>query len=163
MFKALGNLKSMFEQAQQMGGKVEEIKAQLRQQKIEGSSGGGMVTVVLNGLGEMLQLKIDPLLIDNGEREMIEDLVPAAVNLAREKAMQAHTEAMQSMAGGLNIPGLEKAMAGFGLGASEQSESDQAENSSAQSDVANSASTNLNESQSENEDSENDGNALPPR
>ena len=55
MFKALGNLKSMFEQAQQMGGKVEELKAQLRQQKIEGSSGGGMVTVVVNGLGEMLQ------------------------------------------------------------------------------------------------------------
>ena len=163
MFKALGNLKSMFEQAQQMGGKVEEIKAQLRQQKIEGSSGGGMVTVVLNGLGEMLQLKIDPLLIDNGEREMIEDLVPAAVNQAREKAMQAHTEAMQSMAGGLNIPGLEKAMAGFGLGPSEQSESDQAEDSSAQSDVTDSASTNLNESQSGNEDSENDGNALPPR
>lgn len=119
MFKALGNLKSMFEQAQQMGGKVEEIKAKLRQQKIEGSAGGGMVTVVVNGLGEMLQLKVDPLLVDNGEREMIEDLVPAAVNQAREKAMQAHSEAMQAMAGGMNIPGLEKALAGFGLNPSD--------------------------------------------
>ena len=163
MFKALGNLKSMFEQAQQMGGKVEELKAQLRQQKIEGSAGGGMVTVVVNGLGEMLQLKIDPLLIDNGEREMIEDLVPAAVNQAREKAMQAHSEAMQSMAGGLNIPGLEKAMAGFGLGPAEPSTSEPSESSAAPSETSDSAVTDLNESQSENEDSENDGNALPPR
>ncbi|MFL2870764.1 MAG: YbaB/EbfC family nucleoid-associated protein [Pirellulaceae bacterium] len=158
MFKALGNLKSMFEQAQQMGGKVEELKAQLRLQKIDGSAGGGMVTVVVNGLGEMLQLKIDPLLVDNREREMIEDLVPAAVNQAREKAMQAHAEAMQSMAGGLNMPGLEKAMAGFGFGPTEQSES-----SSEHNDISSSTVTETSEEQIGSEDSDDDGNPLPPR
>ena len=153
MFKALGNLKSMFEQAQQMGGKVEEIKAKLRQQKIDGSAGGGMVTVVVNGLGEMLQLKVDPLLVDNGEREMIEDLVPAAVNQAREKAMQAHSEAMQAMAGGMNIPGLEKALAGFGLNPSDN-------------DV-NSTDTGVSESTESDDEPDNnsvdDDTTLPPR
>ena len=62
--------------------------------------------VDVNGLAEVLAVRIDPSLIEKGEREMIEDLLPAAFNAAQAKAKQMHAEAMQSLAGGLPIAGL---------------------------------------------------------
>ena len=76
-----------------------------------GKTGGGMVEVEVNGLGEVLRLTIDPQLVERGEREMIEDLVPAAVNQALAKAKQLHVEAMQSMTRDLDVPGLNEAIA----------------------------------------------------
>ncbi len=69
-----------------------------------------MVDVETNGLGEVLRVKIDPQLVANGDREMIEDLLPAAINQASMKAKQLHAEAMQSMTEGLNVPGLNDAL-----------------------------------------------------
>lgn len=108
MFKGLANIASLLRQAQQMGTKMQGISDQLRVQRATGSAGGGMVQVEVNGLGEVLKLTIDPALSD---REMIEDLVPAAVNQAQAKARELHMRAMQSLATDLDVPGLDEALA----------------------------------------------------
>ena len=111
MFKGLSNLGTLMRQAQQMGGRMQEITEQLRQKRVTGSAGGGMVQVEANGLGEVVRLTIEPQLVDSNEREMIEDLVPAAVNQALRNAKELHAEAMKSLTDGMELPGLEDAIA----------------------------------------------------
>jgi DNA-binding YbaB/EbfC family protein len=111
LFKGLANLASLMKQARQMGGKMQDIQQKLKAERVSGTAGGGMVEVEANGLGEILRLKIDPALVEKGEREMIEDLVPAAVNQANARAKQLHTEAMQSLTEGMELPGLNDALA----------------------------------------------------
>jgi nucleoid-associated protein EbfC len=109
MFKGLGNLANigaLMKQAQEMGGRMKAIQEELKTKKATGSAGGGLVEVDVNGLGEALAVRIDPSLVEKGEREMIEDLLPAAVNAAQSKARQMHTEAFQGLTGGLPIGGL---------------------------------------------------------
>ena len=113
VFKGLANLGSIMKQAQQMGGKVEEMNAQLRQQRTTANAGGGMVEVEANGLGEIIKLTIDPLLIEKNERDMIEDLVPAAVNQAIKKSHELRAEAMKGLTSGIELPGLDDAIAKF--------------------------------------------------
>ena len=113
MFKGLGNMASMIRQAQQMGGKMEEISAQLKTRRVTGTAGGGMVEVEANGLGEVLKVRIEPSLND---REMIEDLLPAAINQAAAKAKSLHLEMMQSLTGGMDLPGLNDMLAQMGGG-----------------------------------------------
>ena len=103
MFKGLGNLAnlgSLIKQAQQMGGRLQQISEELKTRRADGTAGGGMVTVEVNGVGEVLSCRIDPSLIAAGDRELIEDLLPAAVNQALAKAKQLHAEAMKSMTDG---------------------------------------------------------------
>lgn len=111
MFKELGNMASMLRQAQQVGGKMQEIAAQLKSKRVKGSAGGGMIEVEANGHGEVLKVKIDPTL--RGDLEMIEDLIPAAMNQVAAKAKQLHMEMMQSVTGDLNLPGLSEALSKF--------------------------------------------------
>lgn len=111
MLKELGNLASVLRQAQQFGGKMEAVSARLKNERVTASTGGGMVEVEVNGLGEVLRVTIDPLLVEQGEREMIEDLLPGAVNQAVSKARQLHVEAMSSLTEGFNMPGLADIMA----------------------------------------------------
>lgn len=110
MFKQLGNIASIMRQAQQMGGRMQEITAQLRHERVEGTSGGAMIRVEADGLGEVLTVRIDPALAAAGDLEMIEELLPAAINDARQKAKQLHATAMQSMTAGLDVPGLDEAI-----------------------------------------------------
>ena len=80
MLKGIGNLAnlgSMFKQAQEMGDKLQGLNQQLKTKRATGTAGGGLITVEVNGLGEVLQVQIDPSLIEKGDREMIEDLLPA--------------------------------------------------------------------------------------
>ena len=79
-----------------------------------GNAGGGLIEVEVNGLGEMLRLSIDPTLIEKNDRELIEDLVPAATNAALAKAKEQQAEVMQNIAGGMDIPGLSDALASLG-------------------------------------------------
>ncbi len=116
MFSSLGNIFSAVRKAQEMGGKMQEFNDQLRRQRITGTAGGGLVTVEANGLGEILTLKIDPMLMERHDREMIEDLVPAAVNQAKEKAQQLHAAAMKEVVSDMNMPGLEDAISRFSTG-----------------------------------------------
>ena len=116
MFKGLGNLGNLgalLKQAQEMGTRMQEINDQMRARRVTGHAGGGMIEVEVNGLGEIVRLQIDPQLVEHREREMIEDLIPAAVNDAQAKAKQLHAEAMQELTEGVNIPGLSDAMSKF--------------------------------------------------
>ena len=110
MFKGLANLGSIIKQAQQMGARVQEVNERLKGIRVTGSSGGGMVEAEVNGLGEVMRLTLDPTLVARHDRELIEDLVPAAVNQAVGKARQQHAAMMREMAGGMNLPGLDEAM-----------------------------------------------------
>ena len=103
MFKGLGDLASIMKQAQQMGSMMQDVAQQLKTQRVVGSAGGGMVEVEANGAGDVLRVTIEPSLVENDEREMIEDLIPAAVNQALQKAKQLHADVMKDAAGGLNI------------------------------------------------------------
>lgn len=113
MFKGLANLGSLLKQAQQMGGRMQELNERMKTQRATGSSGGGMVEVEVNGLAEVLRCRIDEGLIAGGDRELIEDLVVTAVNQAMTKTKQMHAEAMQSLTGGMSLPGLDEAMQQF--------------------------------------------------
>ena len=106
MLKGLGNLASMLRQAQQFSGKMESINARLKGERVAASTGGGMIEVQANGLGEIVGVRIDPALVERGEREMIEDLLPAAINQAVEKARHLHMDAMRSLTEGFDVPGL---------------------------------------------------------
>jgi len=110
MFKELGNLASLVRQAQQMGGRMKALNEKLKSERATASTGAGMVEVEVNGLGEVLRVKIDPSLVERGDREMIEDLIPAAVNEAVVKARQLHVDAMKTMTDDLSLPGLEDAI-----------------------------------------------------
>jgi DNA-binding YbaB/EbfC family protein len=106
MFKQLSNLASLMKQAQQMGGKMQEVQDKLKSQRVTGTAGAGMVSVEVNGLGEVLRVSIEPDLVAKGDREMIEDLIPAAVNQAVTKSKQLHIEAMEALTQGLDLPSL---------------------------------------------------------
>jgi len=110
LFKGLGDIASIMKQAQEMGTRMQSLNAQLKTQRAVGIAGAGMVEVEVNGVGEVLRISIEPQLIESGDREMIEDLVPAAVNQALAKAKQMHVDAMQELTGGLNVPGLSSAL-----------------------------------------------------
>lgn len=116
MFKGLGNLAnlgSMLKQAQQMGTKLQGISEQLKTQRTSGTAGGGMVSVEVNGVGEVLKCRIDPSLVTAGDRELIEDLLPAAINQALAKAKDLHAEAVRSLTSGMDVPGLDEMMSQF--------------------------------------------------
>jgi nucleoid-associated protein EbfC len=110
MFKELGDLAQVIKQAGQMGSKMKEVTAELKGKRITASSGGGLIQVEANGLGEILSLKIDPTL--QGDLEMIEDLVPAAMNQIALKAKELNLEMVQSLTGGLSLPGMESLFGG---------------------------------------------------
>jgi DNA-binding YbaB/EbfC family protein len=124
VFKGLGslaNLGTIVKQAQEMGSRMQAIQEELKTKRTMGAAGGGLVEVDVNGLGEVLAVRIDPVLVENRDREMIEDLLPAALNAAQQKARELHAEAMQSLAGGMAMPGLQEALAHFsGAGGNEK-------------------------------------------
>jgi DNA-binding YbaB/EbfC family protein len=110
----LANLPGLIKQAQEMGGKLQQINAELKTKKVTGSAGGGLIEVDANGLGEAIAVRIDPSLVEKQDRELLEDLLPAAINAAQQKAKELHAQAMQSLAGGMNLPGLSDALGGLG-------------------------------------------------
>ena len=98
------NLMSMMKQAQELQAKVAEFQAELENMQVEGVSGGGLVTVALNGKGAMARLSIDKSLMKPDETEILEDLIVAAHNDAKQRVEQAMAEKMQSLTGGLPLP-----------------------------------------------------------
>ena len=93
-------------QAQAMQKKMEDMQNQLAQQEVEGSSGGGMVKVTLNGKFEMKKLEIDKSLVVADEADILEDLIVAAHNDAKNKVEAMMSDGMKNVTGGMNIPGL---------------------------------------------------------
>ena len=97
------NLQNMMKQAQQMQDRMQKQMADMR---IEATAGGGMVTVVVDGLKQVHSLKIDPEAVSKDDVDMLQDLILAALNDAHRKADEAMQKQMQGMMGGLKIPGL---------------------------------------------------------
>jgi DNA-binding YbaB/EbfC family protein len=113
MFKGLSNLATLLKQAQNIGGQMGQLTEMMKNRRVVGSAGGGMVEIEVNGLMEVLRCRIDPQLFAGGDREMLEDLVQAAVNQAITKGKQMHAEAMRELTGGLSLPGLQEALEKF--------------------------------------------------
>jgi hypothetical protein len=104
-FSDLGKMKEMLGQAKQM---QEQMEKKLSETVVEASSGGGVVTVQMNGKKEVLRLKIEPTAMGStaGDLELLEDLIAAAVNEAGRRADEAMKASVAGMMGGLNLPGL---------------------------------------------------------
>jgi len=100
------NMGKMMKQVKQMQKKVEEIQDELAEKEVEGTAGGGVVRVKANGKQEVLDISIDPEVIDADDVEMLEDLILAAVNDAVNNAQELANEQMNEITGGMNIPGL---------------------------------------------------------
>jgi len=107
MAKGFGN---MVKQAQKLQQQMMEIQEEIGRKTVEGSAGGGMVKVVVNGHQEVLEVKIDPEVVDPGDVELLEDLIVAALANAREKARELVESEMGKILppglGNLGIPGL---------------------------------------------------------
>lgn len=97
------NIQKMMQQAQQM---QEDLRKQLEETTVEATAGGGMVTVVMNGVKEIQQLRIDPEVVSPDDVEMLQDLIVAAVSDAQRRADELASRRMGGMVGGLKLPGL---------------------------------------------------------
>jgi len=96
-------------QAQEMGEKMQHVNAELKLERVTGNAGAGFVEVEANGLGEVLAVRIEPTLVEKQDRELIEDLLPAAINAAQQKAKQLHAEKVKALTGGIQLPGIDLA------------------------------------------------------
>ncbi len=101
-----GGLNKMMKQFNKMQKDMERVQSELGQLKVEGTAGGGMVTVVANGNQEIVSVKIDPEILKD-DVEMVEDMIAAATNQALKKASELNQEKMSSVTGGMmsNLPG----------------------------------------------------------
>ena len=100
------NLQGIMKQAQQMQRKMQEAQAKLGEQEREGTSGGNMVKVVLNGKSEMKSINIDKSLLNADEIDVLEDLIIAAYNDAHKKIDSMMEEGMKEATGGVGLGGL---------------------------------------------------------
>ena len=100
------DLSGLFEQAKEMHSNMARIQAEAASIEVEGQSGGGLVRVTANGAMDVLRVNIDPSLITDNDREMLEDLICAATNDALRKSRQTLEQEMRKLTGGINIPGL---------------------------------------------------------
>jgi len=98
------NLGNMLKQAQAMQQRMQEMQAELEQREVQGSAGGGMVIVTLNGKSELRSVKIDPSLLVPDEVEVLEDLIKAAHADAKARADREMAEEMQKLTAGLPLP-----------------------------------------------------------
>ncbi len=98
------NLANMFKEAQKLQERMNEMQARLAELEIEGSAGGGMVRVTMDGKGQMRKISIDKSLVDPEEVEILEDLILAAANDAKSKIEVRVQEEMAKLTGGLPLP-----------------------------------------------------------
>ena len=104
--KGIPNMANLMKQAQKFQSQMAKLQEELGDKTIEASSGGGMVTVVVNGRQEILSINIDPEVIDPDDVEMLQDLILAAVNDGLTRAKDMVNEEMGKLTKGLNIPNI---------------------------------------------------------
>lgn len=97
------NIQQMMKQAAQM---QERLQKQMAEMRVEGTAGGGMVTVVINGAKQLQSIRIDPDCVSKEDVEMLQDLIVAAVSDAQRKVDEDLQKQMGGLMGGLKIPGL---------------------------------------------------------
>lgn len=100
----MADFMGMMKQAAQLQSRMQELQAELDQMTIEGTAGGGMVTVTLTGKGDLKGVKLDDSLIKPGEKEILEDLLVAAHADAKRKSEAVLQDKMKALTGGLPLP-----------------------------------------------------------
>lgn len=101
--KGVPNLQKMLKTAKEM---QEKLQKELAEMRVEGSSGGGMVNVILDGTKSLMSIQIDPEVVNKEELEMLQDLIMAAFNDAGAKVDENLSQKMGALGSGLKIPGL---------------------------------------------------------
>jgi DNA-binding YbaB/EbfC family protein len=102
----MAGLGDIMKQAQRLKTEMDRLQAEAATKTVEGSAGGGMVTVVANGKGDLLSVKIDPEVARGEDLEMLQDLVVAAANDALRRARELLAQEVSRLTGGLSLPGL---------------------------------------------------------
>ena len=100
------NMQKLMQQAQKMQREMNKVQEQLAESTFEGKAGGGVVTAVCNGNGDLLSLAIDPEIVDPDDIEMLEDMVLAAVREALKTSKEAAAAAMSKVTGGAGMPSM---------------------------------------------------------
>lgn len=99
-------LAGMLKQAQKMQEQMSKLQEEAAKKTTEATSGGGMVTAVVNGKQQLLTLKLEEDVVDPSDIEMLQDLIVAAVNEAMKRSQEEVAAEMSKLAGGMKIPGL---------------------------------------------------------
>ena len=99
------DLTELVSRAREAQSKLAELQRELATRRVEGSAGGGMVTVVASGALRILEVRVEPSLLETGDRAMLQDLTAAAVNAALARAQQMVQEELQKASAGLALPG----------------------------------------------------------
>jgi DNA-binding YbaB/EbfC family protein len=94
----------ILQQAQEMQGRFQKIQDELAQQTVTGSAGGGMVTAVVSGTGQIKKIKLEPGVVNPADVEMLEDLVVVAISDAQQKAQKLAQDEMGKLTGGMSLP-----------------------------------------------------------
>jgi DNA-binding YbaB/EbfC family protein len=115
MFKELSGLMQIMKLAPTIQGRVSAMQEKLADLRVEGSSGGGMVTVAATGQQRIVGCRIEPSLFASGDREMLEELIAAATNQALDRAREAAAQEMSGMMNGLDLPGLDETLSRLGM------------------------------------------------
>jgi DNA-binding YbaB/EbfC family protein len=102
----MGDMGKMLKQAQKLQAEMQKVQEQLAAERVEATAGGGVVRAVASGHGDLIELIIDPAVVDPSDVGMLSDLILAAVNEAQRNARATAEERMRALTGGLNIPGL---------------------------------------------------------
>ncbi|MCJ8009985.1 YbaB/EbfC family nucleoid-associated protein [Lederbergia wuyishanensis] len=103
--RGMGNMQGMMKQMQKMQKKMAEAQEKLGEERIEGTAGGGMVTVIVSGHKEVVEVNIKEEVVDPEDIEMLQDLVLAATNDALKKAEDLTNQTMGQFTKGINLPG----------------------------------------------------------
>jgi DNA-binding YbaB/EbfC family protein len=98
------DISQLFQLGQQVQGRLTQMQSELAQQTVSGSAGGGMVTVTADGRGQVQSIKIEPSVVAEGDVEMLEDLVVAAVTDAQRKADEVYRSELKKLTGGMSLP-----------------------------------------------------------
>jgi len=98
------DIMGMMKQAKDLQDKMQRLQEEVAALTIDGSAGGGLIKVTVNGKSELKNIKIDPSLLKPDEAEILEDLIVAAINDARGKAEARLAEKMRDLTGGLSLP-----------------------------------------------------------
>ncbi|MBI1180850.1 MAG: YbaB/EbfC family nucleoid-associated protein [Alphaproteobacteria bacterium] len=98
------NLSSMLKQAQQMQQKMADLQTALEAAEVDGSAGGGLVTLTMSGKGELKRIRIDPSMANPDDIEVLEDLIVAAHKDAKARAEAYAAEEMKKLTGGIELP-----------------------------------------------------------
>jgi DNA-binding YbaB/EbfC family protein len=100
----MADFMKILQQAQEMQGKFSQLQEELAKQTVSAASGGGMVTVEVNGQGMVRAVKIDPSVVNASDVEMLEDLVLVAITEAQKRAQALGADEMKKLTGGLSLP-----------------------------------------------------------